>query len=78
MGQIVFDDSVGVTNCLRPALAEVLQDADQERTDRMPAQIGRNEAQSQPAMATMDVLMPRDGAAEGRRVPVVEFGMGFG
>ena len=59
-------------------LVEVLQDADQEKADRVPSQIGRDEAQTGPAMTIADVLVLRDGAAQGRRVLAIVLGMGFG
>ena len=78
MGQVVLDDPVGVADRLMLFLAEVLQDADQEIADGVPAQIGRDEAQAQPAIAIADVLVLRQGAAQRRGVPALVLGMGFG
>ena len=55
MRQIVLDDSVGVTDRLMLFPVEVFQDADQEIADRVPPQIGRNEAQAEPAMTITGV-----------------------
>jgi hypothetical protein len=59
-------------------LAEVLQDANQETADRVPSQIARNEAQTEPIPMITGLLLLRDRTAEGCRVLAIVFGMGFG
>ena len=79
MSQAVFDDSVGVTDRLMLFLAEVLQDADQEIADRMPPQIGRNEAQAEADPENGSVFdRASHGTVQGCRVLAVVLGMGLG
>jgi hypothetical protein len=59
-------------------LAEVLQNSDQENSDRVPPKIRRNESHAEPAMTITNVLMRRDGAAKGCCVPAIILGMRFG
>ncbi len=94
MSQVVLDDPVGVTDRLRRSFAtaltpcpsrrergdgKVLQDADQEIADRVPPQIGRNEAQTEPAVTIANALACCAAAiAQRRRVPAIVLGMGLG
>ena len=87
--QIVFAGAVGVADGLDLLLAEaflveVLQHADQEIADRVPPQIGRNEAQAEPPVAGRIAnpryfrRLRRRRVTQRRRVPAIILGMGFG
>ena len=74
---VVVDDAVGVTHRLLLFLPEALHDTDQKIADRMPPQIGRDEAQSKLVLAIAGVIM-RPEYAERRGVTAIVLGMSFG